>query len=108
MEDASRGIKVDPPAPGHCSTGVQEPDIQAAFTKLREAHGCVVPSKKVKAMVQGRDRRPELAYKLAVECRWRILHISESHFSPLQEHHSLSPEEQELQIQQGSCTSSVV
>ena len=24
---------------------------------------------KVKAMVQGRDRRPELAYKLALECR---------------------------------------
>ena len=69
MEDASRGIKVDPPAPGRCFTGVQEPDIQAAFTKLREAHGCVVPSKKVKAMVQGRDRRPELAWTLAVECR---------------------------------------
>ena len=69
VEDASRGIKVDPPGPGHCSTGVQEPDIQAAFTKLREAHGCVVQSKEVKAMVQGRDRRPELAWKLAVECR---------------------------------------
>ena len=24
---------------------------------------------KVKALVQGRDRRPELAYKLALECR---------------------------------------
>ena len=26
----------------------------------------------VKAMVQGRDRRPELGYKLAVECRSKI------------------------------------
>lgn len=60
VEDASRGIK--------------EPDIQAAFTKLREAHGCVVQSKEVKAMVQGRDRRPELVYKLAVECRNTIVY----------------------------------
>ena len=28
----------------------------------------------VKAMVQGRDRRPELGYKLAVECRGTILY----------------------------------
>ena len=27
---------------------------------------------KVKAMVQGRDRRPELGYKLALECRRNI------------------------------------
>ena len=26
----------------------------------------------VKAMVQGRDRRPELGYKMAVECRKKI------------------------------------
>ena len=28
----------------------------------------------VKAMVQGRDRRPELGYKLAVECRRNIIY----------------------------------
>ena len=66
---------------------MQEPEIEAAFAKIREEHGCVVKSKeviiiityiiniiiiimtKVKALVQGRDRRPELAYKLALECR---------------------------------------
>jgi hypothetical protein len=51
-----------------CNT-VQEPDIEAAFERLREEHGCVVRAKEVKAMVQGRDRRPELVYKLAIECR---------------------------------------
>ena len=29
-------------------------------------------SGQVKAMVQGRDRRPELGYKLAVECRSKM------------------------------------
>ena len=28
----------------------------------------------VKAMVQGRDRRPELGYKLAMECRTNIIY----------------------------------
>ena len=37
----------------------------------------IIDTLQVKAMVQGRDRRPELAYKLALECRswliWMIL-----------------------------------
>jgi len=55
VEDASRGIKED--------------DITKAFEKIREQHGAVVNSKEVKAMVQGKDRRPELGYKMALLCR---------------------------------------
>jgi len=58
VEDASRGIKND--------------NINAAFKRIREEYGCVVNSTEVKAMVQGRDRRPELGYKLALECRKNI------------------------------------
>jgi len=67
VEDASRGIK--------------EPDIEAAFGKIREEHGCVVKSNEVKAMVQGRDRRPELAYKLALECRNQITYPLKNKYS---------------------------
>jgi len=55
VKDASRGIKED--------------DISNAFEKIREQHGAVVNSKEVKAMVQGKDRRPELGYKMALLCR---------------------------------------
>lgn len=55
VQDASRGIKED--------------DINKAFEKIREQHGVVVNSKEVKAMVQGKDRRPELGYKMALLCR---------------------------------------
>ena len=48
----------------------QEPDIKATFEKLREGHGCVVKTGEVAGMVQGKDRRPELALKLALECRF--------------------------------------
>merc|ERR1711872_1170065 len=50
IEDASRGIK--------------EEDIQAALKKIQSNHGLVVQSDEVKSMVEGRDRRPELGYKL--------------------------------------------
>ena len=67
-----------------CSRGIRDDNIQATFQKVRDSNGCVVHSNEVinwthkywdnaslqvKAMVQGRDRRPELGYKLAVECR---------------------------------------
>jgi len=58
VEDASRGI--------------QEPEIKSTFDKLREGHGCIVKTGEVAAMVQGKDRRPELALKLALECRKAI------------------------------------
>ena len=73
MEDASRGIDKE--------------NISQTFDRIVEESGCVVNSKavmsqlllssskpflKVKAMVQGKDRRPELGWKLAVECRKKI------------------------------------
>lgn len=51
------------------SKGVKEEDIQATFKKIRDNDGVVVDSSEVKAMVLGRDRRPELGYKLALQCR---------------------------------------
>ena len=73
VEDASRGIDKE--------------NISQTFDRIVEESGCVVNSKavmsqlllssskpflKVKAMVQGKDRRPELGWKLAVECRKKI------------------------------------
>ena len=40
-----------------------------AWTKTVLPTSSIIYPNKVKAMVQGRDRRPELAYKLALECR---------------------------------------
>ena len=40
-----------------------------AWTKTILPTSSTIYRNKVKAMVQGRDRRPELAYKLALECR---------------------------------------
>ena len=40
-----------------------------AWTKPVLPTSSIIYPNKVKAMVQGRDRRPELAYKLALECR---------------------------------------
>jgi len=57
-----------------CSRGIRDDNIQQTFEKVRSAHGCVVNSSEVKAMVQGRDRRPELGYKLALECRKMIVY----------------------------------
>ena len=57
-----------------CSRGIRDDSIQQTFEKVRLSHGCVVDSSEVKAMVQGRDRRPELGYKLALECRKNIIY----------------------------------
>ena len=73
MEDASRGIN--------------DESIGDTFNRILEENGCVINSKevfifgdldfldflfKVKAMVQGKDRRPELGWKLAMECRKKV------------------------------------
>ena len=73
VEDASRGIN--------------DESIGDTFNRILEENGCVVNSKEVfifedlifcylwfqvKAMVQGKDRRLELGWKLAMECRKKI------------------------------------
>lgn len=57
-----------------CSRGIRPETIQETFERVRADYGCVVNSSEVKAMVQGRDRRPELGYKLAMECRTNIIY----------------------------------
>lgn len=50
-----------------CCRGVDLNDIENTKEKIISNYGVIVNSNEVKAMVEGRDRRPELGYKLAVE-----------------------------------------
>ncbi|XP_058795710.1 nicotinamidase isoform X1 [Phymastichus coffea] len=47
--------------------GVDLVDIEKTKANVIGSHGVIVTSGQVKAMVEGRDRRPELGYKLAME-----------------------------------------
>ena len=58
----------------NCSRGINDQNIQATFERLRSEWACVVQSGEVKAMVQGKDRRPQLGIKLALECRKNIIY----------------------------------
>lgn len=50
-----------------CSRGVDLVDIERTKARVIGHNGVIVNSSQVKAMVEGRDRRPELGYKLALE-----------------------------------------
>ncbi|KAK9723247.1 EF-hand domain pair [Popillia japonica] len=52
-----------------CSRGVDLLDIEKTKNSVIKNNGVIVNSNQVKAMVEGRDRRPELGYKLAMELR---------------------------------------
>ncbi|XP_070498924.1 nicotinamidase isoform X1 [Chironomus tepperi] len=52
-----------------CCRGVDLQDIEATKESVLNSHGVIVHSKEVKAMVEGRDRRPELGFKLAMELK---------------------------------------
>lgn len=52
-----------------CCRGVDLKDIEQTKNTVVSNNGIIVHSKDVKAMVEGRDRRPELGYKLAMELR---------------------------------------
>lgn len=52
-----------------CCRGVDLKDIEHTKQTVVSNDGIIVHSKDVKAMVEGRDRRPELGYKLAMELR---------------------------------------
>lgn len=52
-----------------CSRGVDLLDIEKTKNTVVENNGVIVNSNQVKAMVEGRDRRPELGYKLAMELK---------------------------------------
>ncbi|XP_022202218.1 nicotinamidase [Nilaparvata lugens] len=55
-----------------CCRGVDLLDIEKTKNALTEKHCVIVNSNQVKAMVEGRDRRPELGYKLAIELRDKV------------------------------------
>ncbi|XP_014357860.2 uncharacterized protein LOC106710353 [Papilio machaon] len=51
------------------SRGVDLADIEKTKATILNNHGVIVDSDQVLAMVEGRDRRPELGYKLAMELK---------------------------------------
>ncbi|KAJ1520528.1 hypothetical protein ONE63_003649 [Megalurothrips usitatus] len=54
-----------------CSRGVDLNDIEKTKQTVASSSGVIVNSNQIKAMVEGRDRRAELGYKLAIELRKR-------------------------------------
>lgn len=57
-----------------CSRGVDLVDIEKTKSTVIASNGVIVNSSQVKAMVEGRDRRPELGYKLALEIKRSLDH----------------------------------
>nr|XP_012152325.1 PREDICTED: nicotinamidase isoform X1 [Megachile rotundata] len=55
-----------------CSRGVDLVDIEKTKATVIASNGVIVNSSQVKAMVEGRDRRPELGYKLALEIKRKL------------------------------------
>ncbi|XP_015596771.1 uncharacterized protein LOC107268477 [Cephus cinctus] len=55
-----------------CSRGVDLVDIEKTKATVIANNGVIVNSSQVKAMVEGRDRRPELGYKLALEIKQKL------------------------------------
>lgn len=55
-----------------CSRGVDLVDIEKTKATVIASNGVIVNSSQVKAMMEGRDRRPELGYKLALEIKHKL------------------------------------
>uniref|UniRef100_A0A0A9XRM6 nicotinamidase n=1 Tax=Lygus hesperus TaxID=30085 RepID=A0A0A9XRM6_LYGHE len=55
-----------------CCRGVDLNDIERTKKTVIKNHGVIVNTDEVKAMVEGRDRRPELGYKLALELKKKL------------------------------------
>ncbi|XP_011146024.1 uncharacterized protein LOC105187116 isoform X2 [Harpegnathos saltator] len=55
-----------------CSRGVDLVDIEKTKATVIASNGVIVNSSQVKAMVEGKDRRPELGYKLALEIKHKL------------------------------------
>ncbi|RVE52562.1 hypothetical protein evm_002681 [Chilo suppressalis] len=51
------------------SRGVDLADIESTKSTIINNNGVIITSQEVAAMVDGRDRRPELGYKLAMELK---------------------------------------
>ena len=61
-----------------CSRGVDLVDIEKTKSMVIASNGVIVNSSQVKAMVEGRDRRPELGYKLALEIQQLLLNSNQN------------------------------
>ncbi|XP_043212015.1 nicotinamidase-like, partial [Amphibalanus amphitrite] len=61
LDEGFRTILVDDACRGVCTD-----EIEKLKQNIMKANGVVINSTQVKSMVQGRDRRPELGYKLAM------------------------------------------
>jgi nicotinamidase-related amidase len=59
-----------------CSRGVDLIDIEKTKGTVIASSGVIVTSSQVKAMVDGKDRRPELGYKLAMEIKRKAKKLS--------------------------------
>ena len=57
------------------SKGINHDGIKGTIQKIKDNHGCVVESSEVKVMVQGRDRKVELGFQLALQCRNQIINM---------------------------------
>ncbi|KAL1462434.1 hypothetical protein WDU94_014268, partial [Cyamophila willieti] len=55
-----------------CCRGVDLEDIEKTRKTVLDNHGVCVQSDEVKAMVEGKDRRPELGLKLALELKAKV------------------------------------
>ncbi|KAL2726665.1 uncharacterized protein V1478_006943 [Vespula squamosa] len=71
MTSGYRTILID-----DCSRGVDLVDIEKTKANVIANNGIIVNSSQVKAMVEGRDRRPELGYKLALEIKKKLSAIN--------------------------------
>lgn len=56
------------------SRGIDMGAIDNIKQAVKDNHGLVVDCQEVKALVQGRDRRIELGYQLALQCRKSIVY----------------------------------
>ncbi|CAK9821764.1 Exosome complex component RRP4 [Anthophora retusa] len=61
-----------------CSRGVDLVDIEKTKATVIANNGVIVNSSQVKAMVEGRDRRPELGYKLALEINRKLNFVDDA------------------------------
>ncbi|XP_076161856.1 nicotinamidase-like [Ptiloglossa arizonensis] len=55
-----------------CSRGVDLVDIEKTKATVIANNGVIVNSNQVKAMIEAKDRRPELGYKLALEIKQKL------------------------------------
>lgn len=61
-----------------CSRGVDLVDIEKTKATIIGGNGVIINSSQVKPMVEGKDRRPELGYKLALEIKGKLADASQN------------------------------